>query len=352
MSIGIDFGYSHVKIIEIEQNDNGIVIKKIGSKSILEDLNNFNPENIDKANWVAAIQELCQELNINPNKTKKVTSGLSGKQVSIKQITTLEMESQELITSLEFEAKKHIPLDGTEPIIDYHILGQNKEEIDKNDILLVATTKNYVSKHDEILKNSGFKGGIFDSGAISIMNAFLNSNNISSEGVDVLINIGNQNTTLMCWGENHRFFSRELDIAGYHFTKSTMEKNNVDFNEADSIKISKGVDAVKSDNSSQTEVDDPLAIKVEEQTIYSSLIEELRKTLRYYMKSSNQAYFNRFFMTGGSANLIGLKELIENELNVEIEIFDPVSNIDYNGNIDNPCQYTTALGLAIRGLYK
>ncbi len=351
MSIGIDFGFSHVKIVEIEPKDSGFTIKNIGSKPIFEDLKNFNPEKINKSNWIAAIQELCQEMNINPNKIKTATSGLSGNKVSIKQITTLEMDSQELATSLEFEAKKHIPLDGTEPIIDYHIIGQNKEEIDKNDILLIATTKNYVSRHNEILTGCGFKGGIFDSSAISIMNSFLNANEISNEGVDVIINIGNQHTTLICWGKEHRFFVRELDIGGYHFTKATMEKNNVDYKEAEQLKIIRGVDAVKSEGDSDDVIDDPLAIKVEEKTIYSNLIEELRKTLRYYMKSSNQAYFNRFFMTGGSANLIGLKDLIDKELNVEIQIYDPISNIDYTGNIENPSQYTTALGLAIRGLH-
>ena len=53
--------------------------------------------------------------------------------LSVKEITTLEMKEDELLQSLEFEAKKHIPLDGTEPIIDYHIIGQNKNEIDKNE---------------------------------------------------------------------------------------------------------------------------------------------------------------------------------------------------------------------------
>ena len=38
--------------------------------------------------------------------------------------------------------------------------------------------------------------------------------------------------------------------------------------------------------------------------------------------------------------------------NVEIQIFDPMSKIDFSGNVDNSTQYTTALGLAIRGLYK
>ena len=39
-------------------------------------------------------------------------------------------------------------------------------------------------------------------------------------------------------------------------------------------------------------------------------------------------------------------------LDVEIQIFDPMNKIDYSGNVDNASQYTTALGLAIRGLYK
>ena len=151
MSIGIDFGFSHVKIVEIEQSENGFSVKKIGSKPILEDLNSFNPENINKANWIAAIHELCQEMNINPNKIKTVTSGLSGKQVSIKQITTLEMETQELTTSLEFEAKKHIPLDGTEVIMDYHIIGDNIKEVGKIDVLLIATTKNLINQNNKTI---------------------------------------------------------------------------------------------------------------------------------------------------------------------------------------------------------
>ena len=34
MSIGIDFGFSHVKIVEIEPKDSGFTIKNIGSKPI------------------------------------------------------------------------------------------------------------------------------------------------------------------------------------------------------------------------------------------------------------------------------------------------------------------------------
>ena len=46
--------------------------------------------------------------------------------------------------------KKHIPLDGTEVIMDYHIIGDNPKEPGKIDVLLIATTKNLINQHHQI----------------------------------------------------------------------------------------------------------------------------------------------------------------------------------------------------------
>ena len=196
MITSIDIGNSNVKIVQSELNNNKLHILKAGSKLIANDTKKI-PETISQAQFIATVTDLCKEMGINPRRTKNIISGLTGKEVSIKQLTTLEMNEEDLATSLEFEAKKHIPLDGTEPILDYHIIGQNKEEIDKNDLLLVATTKNYINKHNDIMKKSGFKSNIFDADPLALMNMYLYSNELPEEGVDVLINIGDSTTTLI-----------------------------------------------------------------------------------------------------------------------------------------------------------
>ena len=352
MVLAIDFGHSHVKIIQAESSSDGLIIKNANCKPIANDMNTFNPEEIGKSQWVATIQDMCKEMNINPKKIKNLVTGLSGHLISVKQLTTLEMEAEDLAASLEFEAKKHIPLDGTEAILDYHIIGQNKEELDKNDVLLIATTKNTVMKHDEIIKSAGFKTGIFDADAISLSNAYLGVNDLPEEGVDVIINIGNSTTTLLCWGKNHRFFARELDIAGHHFTQATMKSQNTDYNSAEEIKKDRGIKAADSSNNKESEDFDPLAIKVAEKTVYTNLVEELRKTLRYYMKTSNGAFFNKFFLSGGAAQTPGLKEFIAENLNVEISFLEPITNFKTEVEVENPVQYTIAMGMAIRGLEK
>ena len=350
MSIGIDFGFSDIKIIYAEKNAEGeIEIKNAGSHPVKTGDQDFDPENLATAHWTAASQELTQKLGITPKKIKDPISSISGRNSSIKQLTTLEMERSELTDSLEFEARKHIPMDGTEPVIDFHILGQNETELDKNDVLLIATTKNTILQHDKIKKSSGFKSGIFDSDPISLSNTYNHFHDLPEEGVDIIINIGNFSTTLIAWGQKHRFFTREIDIAGYHFTKEIMQKRNIDYNSAEEIKRKEGIDSLKDDASTDSEID-PLAIKVAESTIFNKLSDELRKTLRYYMKSSNQAFFNKFYICGGSAYVPGLIDFIAGNLNIDIEILNPFEGNTEFSDIENPAQYAVAFGCALRGL--
>ena len=68
------------------------------------------------------------------------------------------------------------------------------------------------------------------------------------------------------------------------------------------------------------------------------------------MKSNNQSFFNTFYISGGCANIPGLKEFITSNLNVKIEELDIFKNIENDFDIKNPEQYSLAIGLAIRGL--
>ena len=55
----------------------------------------------------------------------------------------MDMPEEELLSSMTFEARKHIPMDGSDAVIDYQIFGSNPKEVDKIDVALVACTKKY-----------------------------------------------------------------------------------------------------------------------------------------------------------------------------------------------------------------
>ena len=239
MSLGIDIGKFKIKIVELVSIDGNVEIKQLGSIPVFEDLNKFDLEKISRSQLEACIYDLAQNLNINFKKAKNIVSGISGSMVDIREIATLDMPDKELSVSLELEAKKHIPLDGTDPIIDYHHLGVNSKEIDKINVLLTSTTKNIIQEHATMIKNSGFKPNIFDTDPIAISNNYQFNYELPEEGTDVILNIGNSTTNVIVWGKNCPFFARNIDISGNYFTAEIMRKFNIDYKSAEEMKLEK-----------------------------------------------------------------------------------------------------------------
>tara|TARA_Y100001970_G_C14201883_1_gene841590 strand:- start:923 stop:1972 length:1050 start_codon:yes stop_codon:yes gene_type:complete len=347
MSISLDIGTNEVKLIELERVNDDAAVSRVFSKSTWNDMNSFDPEKLEKANWVACIKDLFEEIKLPPKKIKTIITAISGKNLSIKEITTLEMKEEELLQSLEFEAKKHIPLDGTEAVMDYHIKGNNESEIDKINVILVATTKNIIKQFDSIVRESGFKNSIFDAEPIALTNCLAHNYGKSEDGMDVILDIGSNSTTLVVSSNDDMFFTREIDIAGFHIIKEIMKKYDTDYVDAENILKEDGANAL---GTSEDDTD-TFSLQVADKTIISNLIDEVRKSLRYYVKSNNgNANFKRLFISGGYAEINGLKDQLKDELRIETEILNPFNNITSDIKIDNPSKYCVAVGLALRGL--
>ena len=348
MSLGLDIGHFKSKVVLLSKSGENIKAEKISSCRTVNDLNLFDPETITKAQWVASIQDLFKNNKITPKNQKDLVSSLIGSSTTIKQILTVEMGGEELVQALEFEAKKHIPLDGTEVIMDYHIIGESSKEVGKIDVLLVATTKNLITQHNQLINEIGFKkSGVFDATPIALTNLCIHNKGVPEQGVNVILNIGCKSTTIVVFGKNQDFFTRELNLAGHKISKSLMDKNKINYNEAEKAKFEKGILSLENSNS---ENEESFSIQVAEKTIFTNFVEEVRKSLRYYMKTNPQAYFNKIYITGGSANLVGIKDFISSNLNSEVELLDPFEKIALNGSTNNPYQYSIAVGCALRGL--
>ena len=137
---------------------------------------------------------------------------INGKKVSLKFLTTLEVEEEELNNILNFEAKKLVPLDGSDPVIDYHILGQNAKEIDKIDLILVATTQKIIKAHSKIIKDCGLKNVVFDASPISLLNCYKYNYDCPQDNVDVIVDLGCISSTIIVYGENQEIFTRDNSL--------------------------------------------------------------------------------------------------------------------------------------------
>ena len=348
MFLGLDIGRQYVKMVAIEKTKDGYRVLDAGSRLVPDANSAFDPEKIDRSHWVMAVRELFKQQSFNPKKAKSLITGIGGSSASIKQITTMEMPSEELESAMTFEARKHIPMDGTDAVIDYQILGSNKQEVDKIDVGLVACTKGTLTSHMDLLKECGLKAGIVDVNPIAISNAFSFVKNMPEDGLVVMLDIGAVSSGLVVYGINQQFFTRDLPIGSHHFVKEISEKKEIGYTQAQDSLFKEGILA------SKTQTDDVSSkgsVSLAERTVYDSLVEDMRRSLRFYAKQTGQSFFLKIFLSGGGASTPGLAEFVNQKLNIECAVFDPFENVEGKEklSISNPSQFTTALGLGIRG---
>ena len=247
--------------------------------------------------------------------------------------------------------KNHINIGSQrELFIDYHIIGQSKTEIDKINVLLSATTRNEVQRINGISKQIGFNNVLFNSDPIALMNCFLANYDLSEEGVDVIIHSGSSYTGVLVIGTDQNIFLREIDKGNDAFIREVMSNKKLNYSEASDLVFEIGVNY--SDNSQNVELAETSEIEMTDKNIINDLCDDIRKTLRYYLKNNGNTFFKSFFISGGMAHVKGYKEQIENSLKISIEQLNPFNKMETDNLPENFMQYTIATGLAIRGLIK
>ena len=114
-----------------------------------------------------------------------------------------------------------------------------------------------------------------------------------------------------------------------------MREFKVDYKTGEDMKFEKGIDVFSDNKEATDESSENIGISIEKRTPFNEFSEDIKRTLRFYIKNNSQAFFNKFYITGGSAMLPGLKSFIASTLNVEVEILNPLKNINNNTSIEN-----------------
>mgnify|MGYP003321513860 FL=1 len=346
MFLGLDIGRQYVKMIAMNKTKDGYKLLDAGHRLVPDPNQAFDPDKIETHHWVMAVKELLRQQGLNPKKIKTLATGISGASASVKQITTMEMPNEELESAMTFEARKHIPMDGTDAVIDYQILGSNEKEVDKIDVGLVACTKGVLNAHVDLLKECGLKPGVIDVDPIAVTNSFTYLKDMPEDGLAVLLDIGALSSSLVVWGSGQQYFTRDLPIGGHHFVKEVVDKKEIKYTEAQDLLYKEGVSLVMKSESE----DDQSALSVAQRSVFDNLVEDIRRSLRFYAKQTGQSFFLKILLTGGAAETPGLAELISSKLSIDCDVLNPFDGVEGADSLslDNPSQYVLAMGLCIR----
>jgi type IV pilus assembly protein PilM len=343
-SLGIDIGTHSVKLVHLKKLHQGFKLLNYEIRNAMPEGYEDSLSDLKNDRYVPILMSMLKSLNIRPKKIKHIVTSIGGNNTSIKQIKTIYLPDDELESALFFEAKKHLPMSGAEMILDYQVISIDEKTNNMN-ILLASTSKEMLQDHTDILTNAGIPPGIVDIESLAVANSFA-LNSYIEEGVYVILNIGAVNTNMVVYGPNAKFFARDVAWGGHHFTKEIMKQQDISYSEAEQYKMEYGL----KEPEKEKENDSIVALNVAEKSIAEQIIQEVKRSLRFYVKEAGNSDFRKILLIGGGAKLKGLPEFIEEQMNVPTEVYNSYSNLERPEkfkDMQDP-QLAVALGLAMR----
>ena len=344
--VGLDIGTHSIKLVVLEKSGGRFRPVKAVKQDIYPSANNYDSEGPKRSVAVPALSEVFRKAGLNPRKVRNLYSAIGGAQVSAKEISAIHLDDEEMASAMLLEARKHLPLDGTQTMIDYQVLGEDPKTSDRVRVLIVATTKKLFTYHTDLLRDLEMKPGVVDIDQLASMNSYIAERDLPDEGALIFLNIGARKTSLTVFGRKDLFFTRDIPVAGYVFTEELSKKFNIELEKAERLKIEQGMNPDV--QSTVVETAAPV-IRMAEKNAVERLGDEINRSLRYYVKEAGQSYFTQIVISGGSSALKGMDEMLKNRFNLPVVTHDPLKEYSFDRNGLYGPQFAVAVGLAIRG---
>lgn len=298
-------------------------------------------------------------------KTKYVVVSLPEEKTFLQVIQMPRLSEEDLKSAVIYEAENYIPIPIEQVYLDSQIVPPLYNHLDHCDVSITALPKKIVDPYLSSLRLAGLKPKVFEIESQAIIRALV-KDEVTSSPI-LLIDLGATRTSFIIFSGYSLRFTSSIPVSGQHFTQIISKNLGVETSEAEKLKIKYGLEGkVKLEIK-----DEKTKIKRERGKIFEALvpalvdlIEQIKKHLDYYQTHAyhehlppNGKAVSRILLCGGGANLKGFPELLSLELKIPVEIGNPWINIlvkDKKEKLElsseESLRYTTALGLALRGI--
>jgi len=345
--VGLDIGDSSIKVVELKELGKGrgfqlgrLSWEPLSSEAIVDG------QIMDSQLVTETIQRLFQRCRIKPS--TPVATALSGHHVIVKRISLPVMSEAELSESIHWEAEQYIPFDIEDVNLDYQILeGSSLSGEGNMDVLLAAAKKDKINDYVSVIQQAGVQAATVDIASFAMQNAFEANYEFAPDQVIALVDVGSAVSSIAVLHGGTSVYWRDINIGGNQYTDAIQKELNLSADQAEQLKRGEEIDGIPYERVL------PILASVNE-----DIGTEIQKTLDFFKQiSATDRPLDRLYMTGGTVQVVHMKESLGERLNTQVEVLNPFRKIpptgkDISEELINEMMPTAsvAVGLALRKL--
>ncbi len=352
-AFGLDISDLSLKVAQLEKRQKGFRLSSFGSQELAQGI--IEGGEIKKEEQlVATIQKALGGIKGKKIRTKYVVAALPEEKAFMQVVQLPRMKKQELMQAIRFQAESYIPYPIDTVYIDFAVIEPFHDHVDHLDVLVASLPRAVVDSYVSVLEKAGLVPSVLEIDAVALTRAVI------EKGVTpvplLIVDIGSARTKVSIFSGYSVRFTTSLSLCAKQFTEAVVKSLHVDEEKAEEFKRHYGLFTPQ----------DALGQEVFQAMIpvATDFVEQVAKYMEYYEThlphqhlDKPQKKIKKVVLCGGGANLKGLPEFLTRSLKVEVVVGNPWINILPSDTKELPLvsfqeslQYSTALGLALRGV--
>ncbi len=341
MMVGIDIGSHAVKAVLLSQGNEGYILEDYAIEPMVRG------SVVDREiQDIEAVGSVIAKIRQNiPMKAKEAAAAVSGQTVITKIIyMDVALNEEELASQIEIEADSLIPYPLDEVSLDFETLDVNESDPSKVNVLLSAARTESVEARVAALESGDFHAKVIDVESYAVSRSHdLCLSQLPEDAADktvAIVDIGATMTLISVTKAGKHLYSRDQMFGGEQYTRSIVSYYNKTFEEAEEAKVTNELPP-----NYTFEVLAPF---------HTILMQQIRRAIQMFLTSSGATKVDYLLVSGGTAAIEGIEQLLTDELGVHTVIANPFNDMTLGADINEDelikvaPQLTVATGLALR----
>ena len=334
--LAVDFGAGSLKFGEFELNEaGGLRLKQYGIKSLGAE---GAQETTREATVLKALQEVIAEKGI---KARTVNVCAPGFHVFSKFVKLPPVDAGKVTQIIQYEAQQNVPFPLEEVVWDYQILGSAPSG--ELEVLLVAIKADIVEGLFRVTEAAGLHLQVADVSPAALCNTF-RYNYGDLDDCTMLLDIGAKTSNLLFF-EKGKVFSRSINLGANSITQDFANESKLKYDAAEKLKIEEGFVSL---GGAYEEPENPhqAAISKIARQFMTRLHIQVNQTMQFYRGQQGGAAPQRLFLSGGASIMPYTAQFFAEKLNVPVEYFNPLRNVQIDPaiNLEDLAKVAHSLG--------
>jgi len=329
---GLDIGSDNLKAIQLERKEGKLRIVSAGMAKI-SGLGISSEAEKDLISLAENIKKLKSDTGII---TDGVVCSLPESAVFTRVIDLPSMTEKEVGQALKWELEEIVPIPLAEASFDWQVVKRDQSKIS---VLVAVSPTSLINKYLHLLELAQLQPLALETEVLAVVRALAF---VAPGKTKLIIDIGARSTNIVVAKDEEIFLTRSLPSAGKALTRAIATKLSLEEEVAEEYKKNYGL----TENQLENQVSSAIS------PILESVIEEIQKSIGF-VKNEKKEKVELLVLSGGSAGLPGISELITSKIGIEIQLANPFSQLTYDEKMASSLvkiapSFVVPVGLAMR----